>query len=123
MKTAKIVIGILSIVLFLVVSLQSCAAGLANTMVGNGEISGTAGFMVALMLLSAGIVGIAGRKHKGAAIACSILYSIGAILGFANAGSYKDLYIWSGLSVALALFFFISIFVQKYGTNMPQKQA
>lgn len=30
MKTGKLVIGILSIVLFLLVSLQSCAAGLAN---------------------------------------------------------------------------------------------
>ena len=62
MKTGKLVIGILSIVLFLLVSLQSCAAGLANTLAENGEVSGSAGFVLALGLLVAGIVNICTRK-------------------------------------------------------------
>lgn len=114
MKTAKLVIGIISIVLFLLVTVQSCAAGVANTLTENGEVSGSAGLLTAIMLLAGGIVSIAGRKSKGGAIACIVLYLIGGIIGFANAGSYGDLYIWSGLCIVLAVFFLISLFAQKY---------
>lgn len=114
MKTAKLVIGIISIVLFLLVAVQSCAAGVANTLTENGEVSGSAGLLTAIMLLAGGIVSIAGRKSKGGAIACIVLYLIGGIVGFANAGSYADLYIWSGLCIVLAVFFLISLFAQKY---------
>ena len=62
MKTGKLVIGILSIVLFLLVALQSCAAGLGNTLADNGEVSGSAGFLLALGLLVAGIINICTRK-------------------------------------------------------------
>ena len=36
MKTAKLVVGILSIVLFVLVGMQSCVAGLGNTVSNNG---------------------------------------------------------------------------------------
>lgn len=114
MKTLKLVLGIISMVLFLVVVLQSCAAGVANTLEANGEISGTAGLFVALLMLAGGIVGVAGRKSRGGAIACVILYVLAAIMGFANAGSYADLNIWAALCLVLAVIFFISIFAQNY---------
>ena len=38
MKTWKLVSGILSIVLFVLVTFQSCAAGLSNALQENGEI-------------------------------------------------------------------------------------
>lgn len=120
MKATKLIVGILSIALFLVMTLQSYAACLADTIAADGKIR-TAGFLVAIMLLAGGIVAIVGRKHRGASIACSILYSIGAILGFANTGyRYKDLYLCSTFALALALFFFISIFVQHYAADQPQ---
>ena len=62
MKTWKLVSGILSIILFVFVSFQSCAAGLSNTLQENGEIGGSAGILVAIMLLAGGIVSIATRK-------------------------------------------------------------
>ena len=65
MKTWKLVSGILSIVICLFVLFQSCAAGLSNTMQGNGELGGTAGLIVAIMLLAGGIVSIATRKSSG----------------------------------------------------------
>ena len=37
MKTAKLVIGIISMVLFVLVAFQSCAAGLGNALADNGE--------------------------------------------------------------------------------------
>lgn len=62
MKVWKLVSGILSIVLFVFVTFQSCAAGVANTLSENGEVSGTAGVMVAILMLAGGIVSIATRK-------------------------------------------------------------
>lgn len=94
--------------------LQSCAVGVGNTLSENGEISGSAGFMTSLFLLAGGIVSIAGRNSKGGAIACIVLYALGGIIGVANAGSYSDLRIWSGLCLILVVFFIISLFVQKY---------
>lgn len=96
MKTWKLVSGILSMALFLLVSLQSCAAGLGNALAENGEVSGSAGILVAIMLLTGGIVSVATRKGgKGGNIALIILFGIGTLLGYTMAGSYKDLTIWS----------------------------
>ncbi len=98
MKMWKLVSGILSIVLFAVVSFQSCAAGVANTLAENGEISGSAGILVAILMLTGGIVSISTRKSmgKGGDIALIILFGLAALVGFTNYGSYSDLAIWSG---------------------------
>lgn len=111
MKTWKLVSGILSIVLCLFVLFQSCAAGLSNTMQGNGELGGTAGLIVAIMLLAGGIVSIATRKSsgKGGNIALIVLYGIGALFGFTLAGSYGDLVIWAFWCLICAVFAIISM--------------
>lgn len=62
MKTSKLVVGIISIVLCFLVGLQSCAAGLGNALENNGEIGGTAGLILAISLLIAGIVAICTRN-------------------------------------------------------------
>lgn len=108
MKIWKLVAGILSIVLFALVSLQSCAAGISNTLEANGEMSGTSGIMVAALMLAGGIVSIATRKSagKGGNIALIILFGLAALIGFTGYGSYSDLAIWSGwclINAVLAL--------------------
>ncbi|EOT29426.1 hypothetical protein C805_00009 [Eubacterium sp. 14-2] len=112
MKTWKLVSGILSIVLFLIVTYQSCAAGLVNTLEENGESGGSAGIIVAIMMLAGGIVSIATRKgSKGGNIALVVLFGIAAILGFALAGSYADLNIWAGwctINAVVAVIFLIT---------------
>lgn len=98
MKTWKLVSGILSIVLFIMVAFQSCAVGIGNTLGETGEVGGSAGIIVAIMLLAGGIVSIATRKGgKGGNIALIVLFGIGALLGlgYGLAGSYSDLYIWA----------------------------
>lgn len=96
MKTWKLVSGIISIVLFVFVSFRSCAAGVVNTMEANGEVGGSAGLIVAIMLLAGGIVSIVTRKGgKGGNIALIVLFGIAALCGFTMAGGYADLYIWS----------------------------
>lgn len=96
LATWKLVSGILSMVLFILVSFQSCAAGLGNAISNNGEVSGSAGVIVAIMLLAGGIVSVATRKGgKGGDIALIVLFGIGAFIGFVLAGSYSDLRIWA----------------------------
>ena len=58
MKVWKLVSGILSIILFVFVSFQSCAAGVSNALEANGEASGSAGIIVAILMLAGGIVSI-----------------------------------------------------------------
>ena len=114
MKTWKLVSGILSIVLSIFVLLQSCAAGLSNAIEANGEAGGSAGVMVAIMLLAGGIVSIATRKGgKGGNIALIILFGIGAILGFTMAGSYSDLIIWAVWCLICAVLAIVGIIKAK----------
>ena len=108
MKVWKLVSGILSIVLFLIVSFQSCAAGISNTLSDNGEVGGSAGVLVAIFLLAGGIVSIATRNSigKGGNIALIILFGLATIIGLALAGSYLDLKIWAAwcaINVVLAI--------------------
>lgn len=113
MKVWKLVSGILSIVLFVVVAFQSCAAGVANAIEENGEASGTAGIIVAVLMLSGGIVSIATRNmiKNGGNIALIVLFGLAALIGFTNYGSYSDLVIWSGwclINAVLAVIAMIS---------------
>lgn len=107
MKTWKLVSGILSIVAFFMVAFQSCAAGIGNAMAENGEVSGSAGIIVAIMILSGGIVSIATRKGgKGGNIALIVLFGIGALFGYVLAGSFSDLNVWATwclINVVLAI--------------------
>ena len=66
MKVFKLVAGILCIALSLLITLQSCAVGFGNAMFSTGEVSGSAGLIVAVMLLAGGIVMIATRKSESA---------------------------------------------------------
>ena len=110
MKTWKLVSGILSIVLFVFVTFQSCAAGVANTLEANGEVCGSAGIIVAIMLLAGGIVSIATRKGgKGGNIALIVLFGIGALCGYTMAGSYGDLYIWATWCLICAVLAIVSL--------------
>ncbi len=96
MKTWKLVSGILSAVLFVVVTFQSCAVGISNTLEENGESSGAGGVMLAVLMLTGGIISIVTRKGgKGGNIAMIVLFGLASLTGFTLAGSYSDLYIWS----------------------------
>lgn len=113
MKVSKLVIGIIMIVLSVFIVFQSGAAGLGNAMSGNGEVSGSAGVMLAVMFLASGIVYIATRKRDGLGgdIACLIMLVIAALMGWTNAGSYSDLMIWSWLGFIIGVGFFVWHFV------------
>lgn len=114
MKTWKLVSGILSIVLFIFVAFQSCAAGVGNALAENGESGGSAGFIVAVLLLAGGIVSICARKGgRGLNIALIVVFGIGAVIGFTMAGSFADLNIWAGWCLINAVLAAVSIVKQK----------
>ena len=99
MKTAKLVIGIVSIVLALVMLFQSCAANVGSVLATAGtDMSGAVGTFAAILLIVAGIIGIAARKSKGGTIAAFIFYLI----------------VWGVVSLVFAVVFIISVFVQHY---------
>ena len=108
-SAGRLSIGIISIILFLLVSFQSCAAGLSNSLEANGSTSGSSGIVVAFCMLISGIVGICTRNSKGkaGAIITAIFYLIGALTGLTSDGTFGDLPIWGGLSFIFAVFFII----------------
>lgn len=96
MKTWKLVSGILSIIMFLVIELQSCAAGVVNAIEENGGSSGSIGMLCGILILAGGIVSIATRKAgKGGDIALIIIFGLTALMGIAGHGNYSDLVVWS----------------------------
>ena len=113
MRIWKLVSGILCIVLFGFIIFQSCAAGIVNAIEDNGDISGSAGVIVAVLMLAAGIISIVTRKNKGKGgnIALLILFGIAAGIGFAFAGIYSDLRIWAGWCAICAIMAIISLVV------------
>lgn len=115
MKTWKLISVILSIVLAAFVLFQSMAVGLGNSLSENGETSGSAGFLVAILLIAAGITAIVVRKSikKGAHIALIIMYGLAAIVGFTMAGSYEDLKIWAGWCLICAILAVVVIIKSK----------
>lgn len=121
MKTTRMIIGIISIVLFILVSLQSCAAGVGNALQSNGEVSGSAGLILSICMLIAGIVGIAARASKGGAIVAGCFYAFGGLVGVVNVGSYADLMVWSVLSFVFAAVFIIGAIMQKKKTEIKKE--
>jgi Ca2+/Na+ antiporter len=115
MKVWKLVSGILSMILFVLVAFQSCAAGVSNTLEENGEVSGSAGIIVAVFMLAGGIVSVTTRNSqgKGGNIALIILFGIAALIGFTNYGSFSDLAIWSGWCVINAVLAVVAIITSK----------
>lgn len=108
MKNSKLVIGIITLVLALLVMFQSCAAGLGNALEENGEVGGSAGFLLAICFIVAGILAIVMRKkNSGGVYVAAGFYIGGGLIGMMLAGSYSDLYIWSGISIVFGIVFII----------------
>ena len=120
MKTWKLVSGILSIVLSIFVMFQSSAAGLLNALDGSKESSGTAGLLVAFLMIAGGIVSIAVRKKisNGGNIALVVIFGLAALIGFVSAaGKFKDLYFWASWCLLLAVLAIICIIKNRNNTS------
>lgn len=123
MKVWKLVSGILSMILFAIVTFQSCAAGISNVLEENGEVSGSAGLLVAVFMLAGGIVSVATRRsaNKGGNIALIVLFGLAALIGFTNYGSYSDLAIWSGWCLINAVLAVIALILGKKSSDSSKE--
>ncbi|MCR5793392.1 MAG: hypothetical protein K6G65_09510 [Lachnospiraceae bacterium] len=119
MKIWRLIAGIFSMVLFVIVTFQSCAVGVANTLSENGEISGSAGFVLAILMLAGGIVSVVVRKSdkKGGSIALIVLFGLAALIGLTNYGTYSDLVVWSVWCLINACLAVIALFTGKKKTS------
>ena len=123
MKTTKTIIGIISMVLFVFITIQSCATGLSNALDDNlTDTSGAAGFFLALLMLIAGIVGVSTKNSKGGGITAGVFYLVAALIGFINLGTFGDLVIWSVLSLCFGLVFIIGSVVKKKPTQISSEK-
>lgn len=115
MKIWKLVSGILSMILFVIVVFQSCAAGVVNALEESEDVSGSAGILVAVFMLTGGIVSVATRKSekKGGNIALIILFGLAALIGLTNYGTYSDLVIWSVWCLINAVLAVVDIIISK----------
>lgn len=116
MKTTKLVIGILSIVLSVFVLFQGCTANVADALSESSTPVGMFGVMIAIILLVAGIVAIATRSSKAGGIVAGVFYLLGGLIGKAGAGTYyKDLEVWSALCFIFAAIFILGsiLFMRK----------
>lgn len=104
-KTAKLIVGIISIVLFVVIGFQSCAVSFGTALTGTESTSGGAGIIVALLMLISGIVGICTRNSKSGGITAGVFYAIAGLLGIGNAADFPDLEIWSYLCLIFAVIY------------------
>lgn len=99
-RLARTIIGILSLVAFIFVMFQSCAANVVNAMEANtADASAGGGTLLAFILLIAGITTALGRDNTKATLVAAIMYGVGAIIGFASLGTYSDLVFWSIIAV------------------------
>ncbi|MDW7655662.1 MAG: AmiS/UreI family transporter [Bacillota bacterium] len=113
-SVTKTIIGIICLIIFIIIFLQSCAVGCVNLFEENTEdTTAGVGLFVAFFYLVIGIVSTAGRSNRGASLAVSIISAITAIIGFSTSGTYVDLIVWSSLSVILAVLYLIFFIFQK----------
>lgn len=91
MKSAKPVLGIISIVFFIIITVQSFITGIVNAIDNNTR--NTSGGVSVLPVFAMLVSGIAVRSSKGDGITVGIYYVISAIISFVNRGTFGDLII------------------------------
>ena len=112
MKTLKLILGIISFILSAFVLFQSCAAGIGNALEDNGEVGGSAGVILAICCIVAGIIAIVTRNSNGAgSFVAGGFYLAGGIIGAACAGSYSDLVVWGVLCMVFGAVFIVGTIV------------
>jgi len=115
MKTTKLVIGIISCVLFIIIMFQSCAASLVESMGSSDSTSGAAGLIAAIFLVAGGITSIASHRNAGGkgTIVAAILYFIAALTALTDNGVFEDLAVWGSVCVAFGIAHVIFYIVDK----------
>ena len=95
----KIATGIISLVLMLIIAVQSMLVGVGGSMTHNTGYSqgGSVGLLVAFLFL------IAGAFAFGKPVVSMVVFVVSALLGFAVAAStgYSDMNVWAVVALLL----------------------
>ena len=105
--TMRMIIGIISVVIFLISGFYACSIGVANTIEGNISGSGLIGFIISFIILTAGIISIAAKRSLGGAITTASFYLISAVVGI----PFEEMIFWSVVSLVFFCIIFISIVI------------
>lgn len=122
--TMRLIIGIFSILLSVIIGLQSIFAGLGEALTKSDSNGGAAGFILGFFMLAAGIVTIAARKTKGGTITSIVVYLLGGIIAVFNQSEiFGDLIIWTVVSFIFAVLLIVSLFMKyKVSNNQYSKE-
>lgn len=104
--TPRLIVGIVSIVVSVMVLMQSCAvAGLGAFVSEEAMTDGMGGMLIAFLMLIAGIVDVATRKTLGKAgfVVSIVAYVLAALVGFVFCSTYSDLAVYAGICLAFAV--------------------
>lgn len=92
MAIVKMIIGVASVLLFVVLLFQSCSVGVFELIdiVAGGEdgVNAGYGFFLAFCMFFAGSIGIVSHKSKVSGFISGGIYALGGIMGIFNAGEY-----------------------------------
>jgi len=121
-ETPRVVIGIITVVLFFLFQFQSCVAGAGETLQSifsdSAGTSGSTGYVVSFFFLIAGIVSIVCRKSKGGSIAAGAVYAIcGMALVQEDFSFFKDLAFYCFISFVFGGILIIGGALQKPREN------
>lgn len=116
MKGARTALSIIGMVLFVVISFQSCIVGIGDTILENGETGGAGGIVLSFLMLFASIVGVCVRKSKTGSFVAGVIYLLSALAGYVTTGSFSDLKIWATFSLIFGLVFILTSIFQKQKT-------
>lgn len=127
MKIAKIIIGVVCILLSFVIAYQSALAGVAGIMTSISstlesafggsnvpqemDMSFFGGFFVAVSYYASGITSIAACRKRGGSVACFILMFVACLVGIGSLafgpGVFTGLIIWSLGAFAMCAFYIV----------------
>jgi hypothetical protein len=108
MKTTKLVSSIVSIVIG--------AAGICYELATHvQQLSGRSCWLVEILMIVAGIIGIVALASKPWTIVATVIYAAAGIFGIIKSFKYSGLLVESIVSLVVAVIFLISIFMQNYG--------
>lgn len=112
-ENLRLVVGIVSIVLFVVTFLQSCTTSCAAAFNETFTAGGYAGLAVSVFLLVSGILSVAARRSKGGTITAIVFYVLAGFVGLGAAGIIKYLVFWAVIALIFAALELISLLVEK----------
>ncbi len=109
-SSGRLIIGILSMVLPIGITFQSCFAGLGNALANNHATSGTQGVLLSAFMFIGGLIASVTRNSGSRIVTIlpALFYWFGALMTLESGATYGDLPIWGGFSFVFGLVYIVA---------------